>query len=349
MDRREAMRIAQQLEDAERTGIITANAVRRNITEAYERYAGEKLPADNTRAFFARWVIEKTGEVTQRTAEKYKKVGESFIDHLGSRADQPLLLVRKSDVSLWHQALARGKSGSTANNYLKILRVAFADAEREEVLDSNPASLVKVIKVQSSSTRRPFTLDEVKALVEHSSGEMRTLILLGYYTGQRLGDLCRLEWSSVRLNTLEIVLTTGKTGRKQEIPLQAGFAEHLKGLRPKAWRKGCVMPRLAKKYCDSGASSVSKEFRRVLVETGLAEDRKHKGKGIGRSSKRRTEGLSFHCFRHTLTSTLKSAGVSGQIAQEIVGHDSAAISSGYSHIDSDAIRSAVSKIPEVLT
>jgi hypothetical protein len=46
----------------------------------------------------------------------------------------------------------------------------------------------------------------------------------------------------------------------------------------------------------------------------------------GRSGKRTPGELSFHCLRHTATSLMKNAGVSPAIAQDIIGHESAAVS-----------------------
>jgi integrase len=72
-------------------------------------------------------------------------------------------------------------------------------------------------------------------------------------------------------------------------------------------------------------------------------DRKSRTKQ-GRAS-RLTAELCFHSLRHTATSALKSAGVSDAIARAIVGHESAAVSRAYTHLDMETMRKALEKMP----
>jgi len=57
--------------------------------------------------------------------------------------------------------------------------------------------------------------------------------------------------------------------------------------------------------------------------------------------------ISFHSLRHTAASLLKNAGVSDVVARDIIGHDSAAVSASYTHIDQQTERSALDKLPDV--
>jgi integrase len=54
--------------------------------------------------------------------------------------------------------------------------------------------------------------------------------------------------------------------------------------------------------------------------------------------------ISFHALRHTTTSLMKNAGISPAVVQDIIGHDSEAISAHYTHIDDAAKRSALQKL-----
>src|SRR5208282_1084249 len=69
--------------------------------------------------------------------------------------------------------------------------------------------------------------------------------------------------------------------------------------------------------------------------------------GKGRDARRQTSELSFHSLRHTFTTWLKSAGASNALAQMIVGHDSEVVSRGYTHLDADDTKAAISKLPDV--
>ena len=51
--------------------------------------------------------------------------------------------------------------------------------------------------------------------------------------------------------------------------------------------------------------------------------------------------------RHTATSLLKNAGVSDVVAREIIGHGSVVVSRHYTHIETDTLRSALDRLPDV--
>jgi integrase len=53
-------------------------------------------------------------------------------------------------------------------------------------------------------------------------------------------------------------------------------------------------------------------------------------------------------LRHTTTSILKNAGVNSAIVMDVIGHQSTAISTHYTTIDSDTKRRAIDRMPDVL-
>jgi integrase len=67
----------------------------------------------------------------------------------------------------------------------------------------------------------------------------------------------------------------------------------------------------------------------------------------GRGGRRRVTEISFHSLRHSTTSLMKAAGISAAIVMDIVGHDSAAMSAHYTHVDEETKRVALSKIPAI--
>jgi integrase len=45
--------------------------------------------------------------------------------------------------------------------------------------------------------REPFSWEQVGRLIEHAEGEWKTAIMLGAFTGQRLGDCTTIAWENV--------------------------------------------------------------------------------------------------------------------------------------------------------
>ena len=93
-----------------------------------------------------------------------------------------------------------------------------------------------------------------------------------------------------------------------------------------------------------------KFYDEIIAPAGLVKARpkaKAAEDGKGRAAKRKTSELSFHSFRHTLTTWLKSSGASNALAQMIIGHDSEVVSRGYTHLSADDTKDSISKLPDV--
>jgi integrase len=67
----------------------------------------------------------------------------------------------------------------------------------------------------------------------------------------------------------------------------------------------------------------------------------------GRDGQRQTGGLGFHCLRYTATSYSNGPEFSDVVAREIVGHETAAVSRIYSHLDTATLRAAIDKLPDL--
>lgn len=78
-----------------------------------------------------------------------------------------------------------------------MLRLAFDSALQQDILDKNPAKLVKNLARKDKQERRPFTPDELKALLAVAPPDWTTAILIGLYTGLRLGDVIALQWEQI--------------------------------------------------------------------------------------------------------------------------------------------------------
>jgi len=60
---------------------------------------------------------------------------------------------------------------------------------------------------------------------------------------------------------------------------------------------------------------------------------------------RTVNSLSFHSFRHTLTSIMANAGVPVEVRQQFTGHASAEMNQHYTHHEIATLRAAIEKLP----
>jgi integrase len=346
--RRQAQRIANEYEDVARRK-HTARQVQRVFQEVYKEVTGEHLPDQTVSAFATEWLKDKKGSVTEGTYAFYKSRAESFLGSIGDRAEGPMYQVTERDIRAWRDAEAERVSVTTTNHGLKVLRMLFGDAKKQNIMADNPAELIPVIKKAGrADRRRPFTKEELRRLFAILTGEWLSLVVFGLYTGQRLGDLARLKLSDIDLVANEIRFKTSKTGREQKIPICRPLLEHIKSLPCPISTSLPVHPAAAavvERSTRTGTLSV--QFHDLMAKAGLVEKRPHRKRHADdQTRRRRASALSFHSLRHTTTSLLKNAGVSSAIAEEIIGHDSAEMNRHYTHIDGASLQAAVDLLPD---
>ena len=351
-DKRKALNLALKYEDAAReavSGRFIESRARRVIADIYALANTEVLPNSSTDAFLKTWLNRKSLEADDATHKRYTGVITQFLEHIGHKANADIKKITPTDVAGFRDAAAQRLAVSSANLMLKILRSAFAAARREGLMDDNPAERVTILKQRKSFERRPFTLPELKRLMELADNEWRGMILFGLYTGQRLGDIATLTRTNLDLTKEEIRLTTGKTGRRQLLPLSAPLLDYVKKLPANDAPDGPLFPNAHATVQRQGrAGNLSNQFHKLLVTAGLAEKRSHHSTGKGRDASREQNEISFHSLRHTATTLLKAAGVSDAIAREFIGHDSPTVSKQYTHIPTDTLRQAANKLPNIL-
>lgn len=348
VNRKNAQIIADEWEDAARRKLTEAQA-RRVLSDIYEKINGKSLPTSTLRDFFKRWLATKKVEVSDLTTSKYEGTVRDFLDFIGPRADQDISSITTADISSFRDNAAKKSTAVTANGKLKIIRVAFKAAWREGLIADDPAAKTVIIKRREEMIeRRPFTLTELKRILEVADQEWRGMILVGLYTGQRLRDVANLTSHNVDLIRNELRLSAHKTGRRQIIPLAKPLKEWIELLPSSDDPKAPLFPRAFEtlKRCIN-ISTLSNQFYELLVASGLAKPRTKKSTGKGRSAKRNVNEISFHCLRHTATSLFKNAGVSEAVAMDIIGHESKMISANYTHIEDEAKRKALDSLPDI--
>jgi Site-specific recombinase XerD len=347
-DAKKALKFANLIEEAIRGPTLLEHQARKIISEIYSlRNTGASLPGTTARDFLSKWIENKARETAESTASSYRNAICKFLGSLGPKADRDLNEITRSDVIGFRDAVAQRLSATSANQAVKVVRSILKDALVAELVDRNVAVGVKRVKHRGeANARRPFTLPELKKILGVVKGtEWEGLILFGIYTGQRLRDIADLTWANLDLDSSELVFVSRKTGRRMRIPLAAPlqhFIEKLPALDdPKA-------PLFSRASNTKRTGTLSNQFYDIMVDAGLVEPRNHRPQGIGRSSERAFNSVGFHALRHTATSLMKNAGISPAIVQDIIGHDSAAISAAYTHVSESAKRKALNAMPDVL-
>ncbi len=311
------------------------------------------MPAFTVQSWMTEWLRRKARDSSKGTIIRYTKSIETFTGWLGpQRSGKPLESVTMGDVRKWREQLQDGgRAGNTVNKYVKDLGAAFRAAIREGLIQFNPCSALEAVPTDDSLDRKPFSIEEVTALMTAArSDEWRGLILIAAFTGLRLGDAAKLKWESIDLGKKLITLVPSKTKKKKRevrIPVQANLLEYLENSAQR--REGLerfVLPRLARR--STGARhGLSSDFVKIMelaaVDRGRASREAGSDKGAGRVIFER----GFHSLRHTFTSWLRTAGVTEEDRMALTGHSTRESHAIYSHTDAEALRAAITKLPKL--
>jgi integrase len=345
-NKREAQKKADQWELLS-TEKAKARQAHRVIADIYQSAHSTALPGGTVKSYFEGWIARRQHEVAPATYRAYKRTSERFLAFLGDDAGLSLAELDTSQFLNFRDAEASRVTAGTVNNYTKHLRIILEDARREGFIGENPAkdcNRLKSSAAEGKGKRRPFTVAELQRILAIADGEMRSLIIFGLYTGQRLGDLSALTWANIDLAAKEVVLNTQKTGRTVIIPISTPLLNHIASLPASDNPNAFIHPKAAG-FTGPGNSN---RFSDLLANAGLVAPRPRDGsKKVGREAKRATSQLSFHSLRHTATSLMKNAGVSPAVVQDIIGHQSAEMSAHYTHIESAVKREALEGMPDL--
>jgi integrase len=362
-NRSEALDIAEEWERAARraaAGRISIVQARQALDEILEDVTGEAAPRYTVKQWIEEWRKQKDGAAKDKTMERYNMTLDRFLAFLGHRADRSLDSLTPTVIREFRdKQLARGKSAHTCNLDVKIVAMPLRAAARNGYLLRNPCDAVEALATDSES-KQPFTIDQVEKLLAAAEGEWRGMILVGLYTGARLGDVARLKWKNIEFGT---GLETGilrflpaksdrkkKRGKELVLPLHPTLAAYLLNLPSSDDGEAFIFPKQAVRKIP-GRSGLSMSFAAIVKKAGIVSEvtRERKAaEGAGETSAGRTgRALTFHSLRHTLTSIMHNAGVSVELRQLVTGHASAEMNRHYSHTDPETLRDALGKVPSL--
>jgi integrase len=327
-----------------RSGELTVAQARKVLAEIVASSTGESLNNYTVESWLSYWIENKAGSASENTMHRYRQVTRDFLHHLGGRSSKSLAGVSPKDVVSFRDSLYNeGRAASTCNTVVKkILSVPFESARKLGYIPTNPVSAVDLLKTKrDSSPKEPFSRGEVSALLKHAEGDWYGAIILAVTSGQRLGDITNLRYSSLDLKGRTALIQTQKTGEQVTVMLQPDFMIWIEG-RPIGIGMAPIFPSLVCKKIN-GAHGLSQQFRKIM-ETAEITEKVTKAKG---SKGRTRNSKGFHSFRHTFTSNLANAGVSAEIRQVLSGHRDPKVHAKYTHLDQETMREAAAKLPRL--
>ena len=323
------------------------------LNKAVEAGLGMTMDAGSVEETITKWLQRQSNRVRKSTFNSYTKAVSRFLSFLEDKSKLPLHRLTREMIEGFQEAETKITRASTAYLKIKTLRIFFKDAMIRSYITKDPSLGIKATLDESKSEgRRPFTVNQLKAIEKQCTDEWRGLFLFGLYTGQRLADIANLRWYDLKMEgeeaTWTVAFNTRKTGRQMDIPLTAPLRDYiLEEMESSDDVDDFLFPRAASKTAKGTSGMLSNEFRKILKSAGIVDSlvNKNPKNPKGRSAPREASVHSFHSLRHSAVSLMKNAGISPEIVRDIIGHESTAVSSIYTHISHEAKASALSSMP----
>ena len=310
----------------------------------------------------------ETGEDTLKYYDAYWKRFRKWL----KKKHSSLEYLRDISPKIAQQYATDLRSGDlTANTYNKhigFLKLFFRVLDEPARLSNNPFEKIKKRKLQTN-VRRELSIEELKTILEKAEGELQMLLMIGTFTGLRLGDCCTLKWGEVDLIRMQIKRVPNKLlHRSNARPVVVGIPPALAGKlseTPISKRRGYVVPGYAERYTfrnEQGRLAkqpdISKRLRKHFRDTCGIQIHKE-GTGYKKvadptgkheyiweyTGKRAVVEVGFHSLRHTFVSIQAQRGTPQAVVQAIVGHGNPAMTAHYTHIGEQAARQAALAMP----
>lgn len=169
---------------------------------------------------------------------------------------------------------------------------------------------------------------EVQAIFQKTTNlKHRTLLMLIYGAGLRIGEALSLTIHDIRSEESLIYIRGGKGKKDRRVPLSSKLLktlrEYYKGYRPKNYLfEGA-------KGSQYTSSSAAKVLQRSVKKAGI------------------TRSITLHTLRHSYATHLTNNGINIQYLQEILGHNSPKTTMLYTHLSGKDISKIKSPLDDM--
>jgi integrase len=219
----------------------------------------------------------------------------------------------------------------TFNRELGLLRRAFTLGYESEPRKVERIPRIKLFKENNVRTGF-FEHEHYTAILKELPDYPQGVLVMGYWTGVRRGEIVWLKWQQVDLKNgvLRLEAGTTKSGEASIVPLAPALWECLKMQREKS--------RIEGNDCQHVFQYRGKPFRDFRPGWGEAAVR------AGLVDSNGEPNLLFHDLRRSAVRNLLRGGVPEKVAMAISGHKTRAVFDRYNIVSESDLRTAISRL-----
>ncbi len=263
----------------------------------------------------------------------WARYGKQWKEELG---DMPLRSITPGDVERYAARRRREKvrrkrngpetrrSAASVNRELAFLRCVFNVAIEDGKLDRRNPVPRKLFVRENNERVRYLSDDEEKRLCEAIGEQHWPKVAFALHTGFRQGNQFRCRWADVNFEAGTIRAHKPKSGRDYHVPINDELRAILQAL-PSRLRSEWVFPSATGKTPLNPKNFDHRCFQPALKRAKISD-------------------FHWHDLRHTFASHLAMAGVDLRTVQELMGHQSIAMTQRYAHLSPEHKLAAVQRL-----
>ncbi|MEG2379813.1 MAG: site-specific integrase [Bacilli bacterium] len=302
------------------------------------------------RNYASYWIMKKKYEVRESTISNYANLlknviipclGDIPLENFNNKILQHFAYWAKENGGIE----GKGISEHYISDCVLLIKAIIRDGQEEKVFPEFLIKQTKIPKTLQIETKKTYTEDEYKKILEYIFKNLNNRsvgILIGIFTGMRIGEICALKWEDIDLeekminvnktlqriyNPLDefekskIVITPCKTSSSQRtIPIANDLNEVLKQFKDD--KDNYV---LSGKIKYTEPRTFRKQYDIIMNKCGV-------------------DRIKFHSLRHTFASINIENGADVKTISEILGHSDINITlKTYTHISKKQKTKAIDK------
>jgi len=191
-----------------------------------------------------------------------------------------------------------------------------------------------LLKCHANARARVLSVDEYETILNHSEGYLKDILIMGYWTGMREGEIINLTWDKVDLKSrlIRLISEDTKEGKAKNIPISKDVYSMLTQ--------------------DNRHIRDTEEDNHIFLYYG--EPMKHFYNSLKTACKKAVviygqkekDGFIFHDVRHTFVTDMRKAGVDKSVRMSITGHAIKDMDDRYNKIDEQDKHQAIRKLED---
>lgn len=240
--------------------------------------------------------------------------------------------ITRQQIQAFHTGVkSEGKSASTCNHYIKMLRHALNLAVEWDMLEKNPAAGIKLFH-EDNQVEHYLGAEELDLLLHIlRTDENRSVCLIALFllsTGARLNEALQAKWGHVdrERRVWRIPSANSKSKKVRAVPLNDSAIDVLEELDT----EGSFEYLFINRKTGEPYTTIYKVWCRIRNNAGLPH-------------------LRIHDLRHQYASFLVNSGRTLYEVQQILGHSDPMVTQRYAHLSTKALQIAANSAADIIS